>query len=430
MHRNFNKASFRDFENIPGLNPWERAVEFKGYLEYLEGKGHLNYRMKVVENLGPEVVLERNGFENRRYVSLVSNDYLGLSRHPKVIEAAVAGLREFGTGTGASPAIGGHFEFHALLEKKIAGFFGKTDAICYTTGYTANSATLQCLLKKEDLAILDMAVHASVYEGCQLTNVKRFLHNDMEDLERILKQSKDHYRTRLVVVDGVYSQDGDIAKLKEIIALAKHYGAFVMIDDAHGVGVLGEAGRGVVELLDVLDDVDIISGTFSKTFGHLGGYVIASAELIRFLKFQSRQHLFSVTSTPASACILKSIDLIDEEPLWREQLLDNAAYLKAGLKGLGFDIGSTVSAIIPVKIGDPEHTREVGRLLLEAGVYANPITYPAVALKDARVRMSVLATHTQEHLDMVLNAYAYVRSKLKTNRKWEGDEIKNKLLQN
>jgi glycine C-acetyltransferase len=248
------------------------------------------------------------------------------------MEAAIEGIRQYGTGAGASPAIGGHMSYLEALEQKIAKFFRRESAITYTTGYTANSATLQCLLKKEDIAILDMAIHASVQEGCQLTNVKRFPHNNMEALELILINTKDHYRIRMVIIDGVYSQDSDLAHLPEIVRLCKAHGAYLMIDDAHGIGVIGATGRGVVELHDLYDHVDIISGTFSKTFAHLGGYIVASPELIRFLKFQSRQHLFSVTAPPASACILKSIDLIDEEPQWMARLWKTSVMSKADWK--------------------------------------------------------------------------------------------------
>lgn len=413
----YDKASFRDFEDIPGMNAWQRAKEFNHYLDYLKNKNHLNYRLLTVSPPGPEVILEREGKGKANYVSLVSNDYLGFSTHPAVKAAALAGIGQYGTGTGASPAIGGHFSFHQDIENKIAGFFGREAALIYTTGYTGNSSTLQSLLRKQDLAIPDMNVHASVYEGCQLTNQKKFRHNDLEDLERILKQSQGSYQTRLVMVDGVYSQDGDTARLAEIVALAKKYEAFTMIDDAHGVGVLGMSGRGLAEESGVMKDLDIITGTFSKTFGHLGGYVVASAEIVRYLKYQAKQHLFSVTATPASCGILKAIDLIDDEPHWQKQLMKNAAYLREGLESLGLNTGITCSAIIPVKIGNPELTREVGRLLLDRGIYANPITYPAVALKDARIRMSVLATHTRAHLDKVLNAYEDISAKLDLKNK-------------
>ncbi|MNX49472.1 8-amino-7-oxononanoate synthase/2-amino-3-ketobutyrate coenzyme A ligase [compost metagenome] len=251
-----------------------------------------------------------------------------------------------------------------------------------------------------------------MFEGCNGKNQKTFRHNDLEHLELILKSSKDQYKTRFVVVDGVYSQDGDLVKLDELIKLVHRYQGYVILDDAHGVGVIGDGGRGVIELYDCYQDVDIITGTFSKTFGHLGGYVIASPELIRFLKFQSRQHLFSVTPSPASIGILTAIDLIDEQPEWKDLLWENVNRFTAGLRSLGLDIGDTQSAIVPVKIGDIALTGEVSRRLLRAGVYANPIMYPAVSKKDSRIRMSLMATHTSSQIDRVLNAFEDIRRDL------------------
>ena len=419
MKTEFEKASFKDFEDIDGMDVYQRSAYFNEYLDFLKKRGHLNYRLEGLTGCGPVVDLDIPGFGGRQsYVSLVSNDYLGFTQHPLVIKAAMAGIREFGTGAGASPAIGGHYSFHESLEKKIAGFFKRDSAIIYTTGYTANSASLLSMLRSSDLAILDMAVHASVYEGCMNTNVKMFLHNNLDALERVLRESRDSgkYLTRLVVIDGVYSQDGDLAPLDKILSLVREYGAYLMVDDAHGTGVIGKTGRGVIELYDLFKEVDIISGTFSKTFAHVGGYVVGSPELIRYLKFQSRQHLFSATSTPASACILKTIDLVDEEPEWMDLLAENVAYFTSGLKGMGFDIGTTASAIVPVKIRDAAVTGEVSRLLLKAGVYANPIIYPAVSKKDSRIRMSLMATHTRPQLDKVLNAFSDVASKLRLGK--------------
>jgi glycine C-acetyltransferase len=339
---------------------------------------------------------------------------LNFTQHPKVKAAAIAGIEQYGTGAGASPLIGGHHHYHELLEAKISGFFGRSpdSTIIYTTGYTANSATLLAILKKMDIAILDMAVHASVYEGCKDTNLKMFPHNNLELLERLLKETQSQFATRLVVIDGVYSQDGDLAKMDEIARLVKQYGAFLMVDDAHGIGVLGKNGRGAIELFNLLDKVDIISGTLSKAFGHIGGFVISNPNMINFLKFQSRQQVFSSTSTPAAAGLLKAIDLIDEEPEWRSKLADNVAYFKKGLIGLGMDIGNTESPIIPVKIGDAHKTGDAARLLLDAGVYANAIVYPGVSRKNARIRTSLMATHTREHLDRALNAFEHVDQKL------------------
>jgi len=378
MKIDFPTASFKDFENIPELDAIDRARYFQTYLDYLKANDHLNYRILSTSGCGPEMDLLIDG-KPRTCTCLVSNDYLGFTRHPAIREALIRAITEFGSGSGASPAIGGHFIYHQQLEDRIASFYRKTDAILFTTGYTANSATLQCLLKKEDIAILDMEVHASVLEGCQLTNVKRFLHNDMDMLEMVLRNARDKYRTKLVVIDGVYSQNGDIARLDRIAELAHHYGAYLLMDDAHGTGVIGDTGRGVIERYDLYGQVDIITGTFSKALGHIGGYVVADTGLVNFLKYQARQHLFSTTATPATMGILRALDLLDEEPFWRDKLWENIRYLKSGLLGLGLNVGESESAIIPVKIGDIPRTLETGKLLLQAGIYANPIMYPAVA---------------------------------------------------
>lgn len=411
MNIDFEKASFKDFENIPGLDPFDWAKLWGEYVRDRTKVGQFNYRQENLSGCGPEIELNLPGNPHRNFVSLVSNDYLGFTQHPKVKAAAITGIEKYGAGAGASPAIGGHYIFHQEIEDKIAAFFKRESAVVFSTGYTANSASLQALLKGDDLAILDMAVHASVYEGCLNTNVKTFLHNNLEALERILKTSKDNYRTRMVIIDGVYSQDGDLAPLAEIVKLVKEYDAYLMVDDAHGTGVIGETGRGVIELHDLFQQVDIITGTFSKTFAHLGGYVVASPDLVGFLKFQARQHIFSATLSPASACIAKAIDLVDEEPIWMHHLWDNIDYLKTGLQSLGLDTGITESAIIPVKIGDIGLNARVCGRLLEAGIYANQINYPAVSRKDARVRMSVMATHTHRQLDKVLNAWEWVIKK-------------------
>ncbi|MGY3211910.1 aminotransferase class I/II-fold pyridoxal phosphate-dependent enzyme [Mucilaginibacter sp. HD30] len=417
MNIDFTTASFKDFENIPGQDIFATANEFQRYLDFLKDNGHLNYRIQSLSPVGPEMDLMLPGHaEPKRSVCLVSNDYLGFSQHPKIKEAVINATRQFGTGSGASPAIGGHFSYHAELEKKIAQFYTKEDAILYTTGYTANSATLQCLLHKEDLAILDMAVHASVYEGVLTTTVKTFLHNNLEMLEQVLRNAQTQYRTKMVIIDGVYSQDGDLAPISQIAELTHRYGAYLVVDDAHGVGVVGSNGRGVIELFNAFDQVDIITGTFSKALGNIGGYVVAKPEIINYLKYQSKQHLFSTTATPAILGITRAIALIDEEPQWRTKLWDNINYLKNGLTGLGLDIGTTASAVIPVKIGDIPKTLEAGRLLLKAGIYTNPIMYPAVSKKNARIRMNIMATHTRAHLDDVLNAFDTINRQLQISR--------------
>jgi len=413
---NFDKASFKDFEIIPNLNAFQRAEIFKEFTNYMEVQGHMNYRFVTSNGSGPEMLVNSPYLsEPKKCVSLVSNDYLNFTQHPKVKAAAIAGIEKYGTGAGASPLIGGHHEYHVKLEDKLSMFFNrpKDSSIVFTTGYTANSSTLLALLKESDCAIVDMAVHASVYEGLYETNIKRFPHNSLIHLERALIEGQSKYQTRMVIIDGVYSQNGDLAAMGEIYEITKKYGAFLMVDDAHGIGVLGQTGRGAIEVFDLLDKIDIISGTLSKAFGHIGGFVIAKPEVANYLKFQSRQQVFSSTSTPAVAGLLKAIDLIDEEPEWRTKLADNVAYYKKGLLDMKLDIGDTASPIIPIKIGDAHKTGDVARLLLEAGVYVNAIVYPGVSRKDARIRTSLMATHSREQLDTVLNAFDFVNQKLK-----------------
>jgi glycine C-acetyltransferase len=418
MNIDFATATFKDFENIPDYDIAQRADYFYEFLDEMKSRGHMNYRLKNTS--GTDAILNIDiANQNKQYVSFVTSDYLGLTQHPKVKLAAIEGIEKYGTGTGASPLIGGYFDYHNEIEKKIAGFFGRNDdeVVLFTSGYTANSATLQILMQKEDIAILDMGVHASVHEGCAFTNKKTFPHNNLEALEHILKVCENTYRTKLVIVDGVYSQEGDISRAKEICDLVKKYNAYLMVDDAHGVGVLGETGRGALEDDALFDKVDFMTGTFSKTFGNLGGYVIANKKIASFLKFQSRQHIFSVTPPPSSFGILKAIDLIDEEPFWQQKLWDNINYFKKGLNDLGLDTGITCSAIIPVKIGDQSKMWDIGRILLENGVYTNPIMYPAVARKDARIRMSVTARHEKEHLDKTLNVFDDINKKMHIAKK-------------
>lgn len=417
---NYSRMSFKNFEDIPEADLHAKAKSHQGYLNYLSKNEFMNYRLLATSGCGPTIDLaDQHHVKKGNYISFVCNDYLGFTQHPKVKEAVISSIEKYGVGAGASPLIGGYFEYHQKLEDKIATFFHrpKKTSITYTTGYTSNSATLMCLLKKEDIAIVDMAVHASVYEGIKTTNTKRFLHNNLDALERILSGVQDKYNTKLVIVDGVYSQDGDLALLPDIIAITHKYGGLLMVDDAHGIGVIGDTGRGTLEYFDLLQQVDIITGTFSKTFGSIGGYVIADPEIITYLQFQSRQYAFSASATPAIAGVTKSIDLIDEEPEWQQKLLNNISYYREGLEDLGLDVGTTASAIIPVKVGDMNKTCEAGKLLLRAGIYTNPIMYPAVSLKDARIRMSLIATHTKEHLDKALNAFEYVDKKLDIAKK-------------
>lgn len=411
--------SLKDFENNKNLQIKQRANSFYEFYCELKEKKHNNYR--IVSKFGSSSnmrLIHPHTQEESNYISFVSNDYLGFTKHPKIIEAGKEALDLFGSGAGSSPLIGGQSILHDNLEKKIAQFFRKEDAITYTSGYAANTGTLLALLQTNDLAILDMGVHTSVLEGCALSNKKYFLHNDVESLERILIQNTDKYCNMVIIIDGVYSQDGDIAPIKEMSKLAKEYGAFLIVDDAHGIGVLGETGRGAIEMYDAFDDVDIITGTFSKTFGAVGGYAVANKEIITLLKYFAAANIFSAAATPqAAATVIKAIDLIDTEPIWQSKLNSNIAYFKNGLDLLNIDYGKSASAIFPIMVRDEEKTKAIGKVLLENGIYANPILYPAVSRKQTRIRMSLLATHSQEQLDKTLNILEFVQQSFGLNLK-------------
>ncbi len=403
-----SNKNFRDFENLRNESLYERIRLNNKYLGELQSNEHLNYRLTIETACGPVVKLKnKNTGRLVSCINLSSNDYLGFTQHEDLKQAAVNAIFKYGTGAGASPLIGGFFDFHEELENSISCFFKrpKGSSIIYTSGYTTNSASLLCLLKKEDIAILDIAVHASIYEGIMGTNSKRFLHNDVENLERILINVKDKYRTKMVIIDGVYSQDGDLADFRLILEVAKHYGALIMVDDAHGVGVIGNSGRGVIEINELYHDIDFIMGTFSKALGSLGGFIISNPEIIKYLQFQSRQYTFSTYLPPNIASVTKALELIDTKPEIRASLWNNIAHYKSGLKSMGLEIGNTNSAIIPVKIGASKDACEVGKQLLKRGIFANSIMYPAVSLNDARIRMCITAMHTTEHIDQALNAF-------------------------
>ncbi|MBB5440582.1 glycine C-acetyltransferase [Pedobacter sp. AK017] len=418
MRPDFNQSHMGTFAaaNLKDCDMFERAALFSDYIAHQHERGLWNYRNVCISGCRPEVELDLpdtlRHIKHKTFVATVFNDYLGFSQHPAVKAAAIAAIDRYGVGVTASPAIGGQMDFHREIEQATARFFRQESAILFTTGYTANSATMLALLNDKDLVLADMSAHASMFEGMKNTNMRTFSHNDMGVLERKLKENKGRYRNMTVVIDGVYSQPADLAKLDEIVFLCKHYGARLAMDDAHGIGVIGQTGRGVIEHFNAWQDVDIITGTFSKTLGHLGGYVVASPEMIRYLQFQAGQHIFSVAPTPASLCVIKSMALLDEEPWWQAKLWENISYLKKGLHDLGLDTGNSASAIVPVMIGSAHLNAQVCRWLLEAGIYACQIGYPAVNVKGARIRMSLMATHTVEHLDRILNAWEWVKTKM------------------
>lgn len=403
MKSEFDNMTLKDFENR-GQNLLTRAKQIDDYISYRYKIQHLPYRVISLTGSSARIkVIDPYTNREKEMISFVSNDYLGLSHHPEVINASIRALEQYGAGAGASPLIGGHNYLHEQLEQEIARFLRNEYAISYTSGYAANCSTLLAIMGKEDIAIMDMFTHASVFDGCLCTNTKRFLHNNIDSLSHVLKNTKE-YKNRFVIIDGVYSQEGDVAPLDKIYTVCREYNAFLIVDDAHGIGVLGKTGRGIIEDYNLLDKVDMITGTFSKSFGSVGGYAIARKEIITLLRYYSRQNIFSAAATPqAAASAIKAIQLVDKEPKLRNSILENIEYFKNGLEIIGLDYGNTVSAIFPVMVRNEQNVKEASRVLFDQGVYVNPISYPAVPEKLSRLRFSITAMHTQKDLDETLD---------------------------
>ncbi|HYF82159.1 MAG TPA: aminotransferase class I/II-fold pyridoxal phosphate-dependent enzyme [Clostridia bacterium] len=401
--RNYSLA---DFFKVPDTDIMGRAKAFGEYRKDIEDKRHLQYRRVSTDGSSP-VMKVRDHYTGKikEMVYLASNDYLNLTKHPRTIAAGREALEKYGSGAGSVPLLGGTLDIHIELEKKIAKFKGCEDSIIYTSGFGSNCGTLLSILQEEDIAILDMLVHASIIDGCKNTNTKFFRHSDMDSLEKVLIRVKDKYRTKLIVVDGVYSMDGDIAPLDKIVELAKAHGAYVMVDEAHATGVIGETGRGTPQHHSIEGRVDIVAGTLSKALGGVGGFIAASGELVELLRYYSRPYIFSTAMTPqVTGSLLAALDVIEDEPEHRERLWDNINYFKSNLTEMGFDLGNSETAIFPIIIGNDLKIREMCRRLHELDIYVNPVMYPAVPKRMARIRMSLMSTHTREHLDKALEA--------------------------
>lgn len=335
-----------------------------------------------------------------------SNSYMGLTNHPKVIEAAVEATRKYGTGLAGSPFLNGTLDIHKELEAKIANYVGKEDAMIYSTGFGVNLGVVSTLTGREDYIILDEQDHASIIEGRRLSfsNYLKYRHNDMTSLETLLKKC-DPDKVKLIVTDGVFSMEGDVANLPEIVRLAKQYNATVMVDEAHGIGVFGEGGRGTCNHFGVTDDVDLIMGTFSKSFASLGGFIATDKVITNFLRHHSRSYIFTASITPAStAAASAALDIMLAEPERQEHLWKLTNYALENFREMGCEIGHTSTPIIPLFIRDDYKTFRVTRDLLDEGVFVNPVVSPAVAPHDTLIRYSLMATHTKEQVTRSLEA--------------------------
>ena len=343
-----------------------------------------------------------------------SNSYLGLTNHPKIKEASIEAIKKYGTGCAGSRFLNGTLDIHVELENKLAKLVGKEEALVFSTGFFVNMGVIPALTGREDYIIFDELDHASIMVGRQLTmsKVMKFKHNDMESLEKCLKKC-DPERIKLIVVDGVFSMEGDVAKLPEIVALSKKYNANLYVDEAHSIGVLGDLGRGVCNHFGVTKDVDLIMGTFSKSFASIGGFVASNKEVINLLRHTSRPYIFSASATPAAtAAVIAAIDIMLSEPERLKHLWDMTHLSIDGFKSLGFEIGHTETPIIPLFVRDNYKTFQFTKDLFDDGVFVNPVVSPAVPSTDTLIRFSLMATHTQEQVETAIEKIGKCAKKL------------------
>ena len=335
-----------------------------------------------------------------------SNAYTGLTGDPRVEAAAKAAIDQYGTGCAGSRFLNGTLDIHVQLEKELAAFEHKDDALCFSTGFTVNSGVLSVICGREDYIICDDRDHASIVDGRRLSfaTCLKYKHNDMEDLEKQLQKCRPE-SIKLIVVDGVFSMEGDLAKLPEIVALKKKYNASIMVDEAHGLGVFGKEGRGVCDHFGVTDDVDLIMGTFSKSLASIGGFIASDSDTINYLRHTCRTYIFSASNTPAAtAAAMEALHIIRREPERIERLWDVTNYALKRFREEGFEIGETESPIIPLYVRDVEKTFLVTKLAFDAGVFINPVIPPACAPQDTLVRFALMATHTKEQVERGVQA--------------------------
>jgi len=358
-----------------------------------------------------DTVVTMNG---KKVLMFGSNSYLGLTNHPLIKEAAKKAIDKYGTGCAGSRFLNGTLDIHIELEKKLASFVGKDEALCYSTGFQVNLGVVSVLAGRNDYVLMDELDHASLIEGSRLSfsKVLKFAHNDMVSLEKKLMTCEKE-AIKVIVVDGIFSMEGDIVKLPEIVALAEKYNAEIMVDDAHSLGVIGKNGSGTASHFGLTDKVDLIMGTFSKSFASLGGFIAADKEVINYIKHNSRTLIFSASMTPASvATVLKAIEITETEPERIEKLWENTNYALEGFKSMGFNTGKSESPIIPLFIGDDVKALTLTQMLFEDGVFINPVVSPAVPKEDALIRYSLMATHTKEQVDISIEKIFKAAKKL------------------
>ncbi len=387
------------------MDIFQKCADAAKYYAQIRDAGIYPYYRAISSGQNPVVM-----HHGKELVMLGSNNYLGLTNHPEVKEAAARALALFGTGCAGSRLLNGTLDIHLELEERLAKFLGREDVLTFSTGFQVNLGVLSCLLRRSDIALLDGLNHASIIDGCRLGFGKtyKYLHNDMADLEKKLANISGEKGT-IIVVDGVFSMEGDTAKLPEIVELKNRYGARLMVDDAHGLGVFGDNGRGTPEHFGLEDEVDLVMGTFSKSLATVGGFIAARADVIDFFRHEARTAIFSAAPPPPSvAAAIKALEIIEREPERRKNLWENARFMKREFETLGFDTGLSESPVIPLVVGEDVEAFVMTMKLQERGVFANPVVSSAVPKGRAMMRTSYMATHTMEHLELALEAFAAV----------------------
>jgi 8-amino-7-oxononanoate synthase len=385
------------------MDIFEKCSKFTAAKEAIAG-GYYPYFIPLTENEGTEAV-----YKGHRLIMCGSNNYLGLTTHPMVRKAAMDAIQRFGTSCTGSRFLNGTIELHEQLERELAEWVGKEAALVFSTGMQTNLGTISSIVSRDDVVILDKQDHASIVDGAKLSWGKtlRYRHNDMADLERVLRQAGQDVGI-LVVVDGLYSMEGDIAPLPAIIPLCKKYGARLMVDDAHATGVLG-GGRGTAAHFNMTSDVDLIMSTFSKSFASLGGFIAGDNEIVQYIKHHARSMIFSASIPPANAAAaLAALHVMQAEPERIQRLDKIATHMRNEYRSLGFDIGKSETPVIPIHIGDDVRTMTIWKELFDAGIFVNPVISPAVPEGSQLLRTSYMATHTDEQLGRVLETFAKV----------------------
>jgi 8-amino-7-oxononanoate synthase len=406
--RQANLQEITESESRGKMDLFRKCVEFTE-AEKVKSLGVYPYFRAISSGQDTEVIIE-----GKKMIMIGSNNYLGLTSHPKVKEAAIQAVEKFGSGCTGSRFLNGTLELHEELERRLARFMQMEAALIFSTGFQTNLGTISTLVGRREYVIIDRSVHASVVDACRLSygNVVRFKHNDMGDLARVLTNCGSD-SGKLIAVDGVFSMEGDIANLPEIVKLAKEHNARVMVDDAHSVGVLGEHGRGTAEHFGLGDKVDLVMGTFSKSFASLGGFIAGPERVVNYIQHHSRPLIFSASPPPSAvATCLAALDIIESEPERRERLWQITRRMHREFKALGFNIGTTQTPIIPIYIGDDMKTFQFWKMLSDEGIFVNPIISPAVSPGLQLLRTSYTATHTNEQMDRVLEVFERVGKKM------------------